>query len=165
MLWTDFGITYLGLNTDTQQLAYVLRPTERGVPQGLRLGLAAANRVQDMLIASFRTGLSGNEILAAALARANAAGLRATIYSHPLGYHGHGAGASIGFWDNQNPDPRGTHRLRRDTAWSIELNVRRAVSEWGGQEIEFRLEEDAFFDGREVHWLDGRQTAFHVIGR
>jgi Xaa-Pro aminopeptidase len=163
MLWTDFGITYLGLNTDTQQLAYVLRPGETAAPAGLRAGLADANRVQDLLIASFRTGLSGNEILAAALERARAAGLRATIYSHPLGYHGHGAGASIGFWDNQAADPRGAHRLRPGTAWSIELNARRAVPEWGGQEIEFRLEEDAFFDGRAVRWLDGRQTEFHLI--
>ncbi|HYD13862.1 MAG TPA: M24 family metallopeptidase [Allosphingosinicella sp.] len=165
MLWTDFGITYLGLNTDTQQLAYVLRPGERDAPEGLRAGMAEANRVQDMLRASFRTGLSGNEILAAALARTRAAGIRATIYSHPLGYHGHGAGAAIGFWDNQNADPRGAHRLRPDTAWSIELNVRRAVPEWGGQEIEFRLEQDAYFDGRAVRWLDERQTRFHLIRR
>jgi Xaa-Pro aminopeptidase len=163
MLWTDFGITYLGLNTDTQQLAYVLRPGERVAPAGLRAGLADANRVQDLLIGSFRADRSGNEILAAALERTRAAGLRATIYSHPLGYHGHGAGASIGFWDNQAADPRGEHRLRPDTAWSIELNARRAVPEWGGQEVEFRLEEDAFFDGREVRWLDGRQTEFHLI--
>lgn len=165
MLWTDFGITYLGLNTDTQQLAYVLRSGERDAPEGLRAGLADANRVQDLLIASFRTGQSGNQILADALARTRAAGLRATIYSHPLGYHGHGAGASIGFWDNQQADPRGTHRLRSDTAWSIELNARRAVPEWDGQEVEFRLEEDAYFDGREVSWLDGRQTRFHLIRR
>jgi Xaa-Pro aminopeptidase len=165
MLWTDFGITYLGLNTDTQQLAYVLRPGETEAPAGLRAGLADANRVQDLLIASFRTGRSGNDILAAALERTRAAGLRATIYSHPLGYHGHGAGASIGFWDNQNADPRGSHRLRPDTAWSIELNNRRAVPEWDGQEVEFRLEEDAYFDGRAVRWLDGRQTRFHLIRR
>ena len=96
---------------------------------------------------------------------ARAVGIRATIYSHPLGYHGPGAGAAIGLWDNQAADPRGAHRLRPDTAWSIELNVRRAVPEWGGQEIEFRLEDDACFDGRAVTWLDGRQTAFHLIRR
>ncbi len=165
MLWTDFGITYLGLNTDTQQLAYVLRPGERDAPAGLRAGLADANRAQELVMESFRTGLSGNQILAAALARTRAAGLRATIYSHPLGYHGHGAGAAIGFWDNQQADPRGAHRLRPDTAWSIELNVRRAVPEWDGQAVEFRLEEDAYFDGRRVVWLDGRQTRFHLIRR
>jgi Xaa-Pro aminopeptidase len=163
MLWTDFGITYLGLNTDTQQLAYVLRRGERDAPVGLRTGLYAANRAQDLLIGSFENGISGNEILAAALEATRAAGLRATIYSHPLGYHGHGAGASIGFWDNQAADPRGAHRLRPDTAWSIELNVRAAVPEWDGQEVEFRLEEDAFFDGERVHYLDERQTEFHLI--
>lgn len=165
MLWVDFGITYLGLNTDQQQLAYVLRPGEEDAPAGLRAGLAAANRTQDAVTASFRTGLSGNAILAAARARALAAGLRPTIYSHPIGTHGHGAGASIGFWDNQAADPRGEHRLAANTAWSIELAARQAVPEWGGQEVDFRLEEDAWFDGREVRYLNGRQTEFHLIRR
>ena len=164
MLWCDFGIVMLGLNTDTQQLAYILREGESEAPAGLRAGLAAANRAQDAVTESFRTGLSGNEVLAAARARAIAAGLRPTIYSHPIGYHGHGAGASIGFWDNQEPDPRGEHRLRANTAWSIELSARHAVPEWGGQEVDFRLEEDAFFDGETVRYLDGRQTRFHLIG-
>lgn len=163
MLWLDFGIVYLGLNTDTQHLAYVLHPGETEAPAGLRAGLAAANRVQDAVTASFRTGLSGNEILAAARARAIAAGLRPTIYSHPIGYHGHGAGGTIGYWDNQNADPRNERRLRANTAWSIELNARHAVPEWDGQEIEFKLEEDAFFDGRQVRYLDGRQDRFHLI--
>jgi Xaa-Pro aminopeptidase len=165
MLWTDFGITYLGLNTDTQHLAYVLKPGENDVPDGLKRGLAAANRVQDVLIGEFETGRSGNQILAAARRKALAAGLNPSIYSHPIGYHGHGAGSSIGFWDNQDADPRGEHRLRPGTAWSIELNAKTAVPEWGGQEVEFRLEEDAWFDGERVRYLDGRQSRFHLIGR
>jgi Xaa-Pro aminopeptidase len=164
MLWTDFGITYLGLNTDTQHLAYVLKPGETDAPAGLKRGLAAANRVQDLLTSSFRTGLTGNQILAAARANALAEGLKPSIYSHPIGYHGHGAGSSIGFWDNQKPDPRGEHRLRPATAWSIELNAKTNVPEWNKQEVEFRLEEDAWFDGREVHYLDGRQSRFHLVG-
>ena len=165
MLWTDFGITYLGLNTDTQHLGYVLRRGERDAPAGLRAGLAAANRAQDAVTASFRAGLSGNAVLEAARARAGAQGLNATIYSHPLGYHGHGAGPSIGFWDNQSPDARGEGIVRPNTAWSIELNVRHAVPEWGGQMVEFRLEEDAYFDGQTVRYLDGRLDCFHLIGR
>ncbi|NJC05470.1 Xaa-Pro aminopeptidase [Sphingomonas kaistensis] len=164
MLWTDFGITYLGLNSDVQQLGYVLKDGEREAPKGLRDGLAAANRVQDALTSSFRTGLTGNQILAAARAKAIAAGLTPSIYSHPIGFHGHGAGSSIGFWDNQNPDPRGERPLRPATAWSIELNAKVKVPEWNGQEINFRQEENAFFDGRTVHYLDGRQTRFHLIG-
>lgn len=164
MLWTDFGLTYLGLNTDTQHLAYVLKPGERDAPAGLRRGLAAANRLQDIVTAEFESGRSGNQILAAARAKALAEGLKPSIYSHPIGYHGHGAGSSIGFWDNQGPDPRGQRRLRADTAWSIELNAKASVPEWGGQEVEFRLEEDAWFDGVRVRYLDGRQSRFHLIG-
>ena len=165
MLWTDFGITYLGLNTDTQHLGYVLRRGERDAPAGLRAGLAAANRAQDAVVASLRSGRTGNEVLEAARALTGAQGLNATIYSHPLGYHGHGAGPSIGFWDNQNADPRGSRQVHPNTAWSIELNVRHAVPEWGGQMVEFRLEEDAFFDGQTVRYLDGRLDRFHLIGR
>jgi len=163
MLWTDFGITYLRLNTDTQHLAYVLKDGEREAPKGLRDGLKAANAVQDALTSSFRTVLTGNQILADARAKAIGAGLKPSIYSHPIGYHGHGAGSSIGFWDNQNPDPKGEHQLRPNTAWSIELSAKSIVPEWNNQEVEFRLEEDAFFDGAKVTYLDGRQSEFHLI--
>jgi hypothetical protein len=119
--------------------------------------------VQDHLTASFRTGDSGNAILARARAAAIADRLQPTIYSHPIGYHGHGAGTPIGFWDNQAATSQGEYALRADTAWSVELNARQAVPEWGGQNVEFRSEEDAFFDGRAVRYLDGRQTEFHLI--
>jgi len=163
MLWTDFGIVHLGLATDTQHLAYVLKPGETDAPAGLKAGLAAANRVQDALTSSFRTGLSGNDMLLAARAKATAQGLEPSIYSHPIGYHGHGAGAAIGFWDDQRPSERGARRLRPNTAWSIELSATHAVPEWGGQRVTFRTEEDAFFDGRQIRYLDGRQTRFHLI--
>lgn len=164
LLWTDFGITYLRLNTDTQENAYVLGDGERAAPAGLRAGLRASNQVQDALTASFRAGATGNEVLAAARARAIAAGLRPTIYSHPIGYHGHGAGPAIGFWDNQAADPRGAGPLHPNTAWSVELSATAAVPEWGGQEVGFKTEEDAFFDGNGVRYLDGRQTEFYLIG-
>ena len=165
MLWTDFGITYLGLNTDTQQLGYVLREGESDAPAGLKAGLAASNAVQDALTSSFRAGDSGNTILARARAKAIAQGLKPSIYSHPIGYHGHGAGSSIGFWDNQGAHPQGEYAVRPDTAWSIELNAKATVPEWGGQEVEFRSEEDAFFGGSSVRYLSGRQTEFHIIAR
>ena len=108
LVWVDFGISYLGLQTDTQQLAYVLRAGETSAPAGLVAGMAAANRVQDHLTDAFATGRTGNEILAAALARSTADGLDATIYTHPIGFHGHGAGPTIGLWDQQGgvPGPR-----------------------------------------------------------
>lgn len=163
MLWTDFGITWLGLNTDTQHLAYVLKPGERDAPAGLKAGLAAANRVQDALTAAFRAGASGNDLLERARAAAVAEGHEPTIYSHPIGYHGHAAGPAIGFWDDQQPSPRGAGPVRPNTAWSIELSATRAVPEWGGQRVQFRTEEDAWFDGERVRYLDGRQRRFHLI--
>jgi Xaa-Pro aminopeptidase len=164
LIWTDFGITYLRLTTDTQQNAYVLRAGETDAPKGLRDGLAASNRVQDALTAAFRTGDTGNAILARARAAAIAQGLEPSIYSHPIGYHGHGAGTAIGFWDNQNPDPRGEYALRPDTAWSIELSATVSVPEWDNQRVAFKTEEDAYWDGRAVRYLDGRQTRFYLIG-
>ncbi|MEM0928276.1 MAG: M24 family metallopeptidase [Pseudomonadota bacterium] len=163
MVWTDFGITYLDLNTDTQQLAYVLRPGEQDAPAGLKAGLASANAVQDALTESFALGLNGNDVLQKARARAIAEGHEPSIYTHPIGFHGHGAGPAIGFWDNQNPTYHGNDPIRANTAWSIELSATLAVPEWGGQEVQFRTEEDAFFDGSEVRYLDGRQTRFHLI--
>lgn len=164
LLWTDFGITYLRLSTDTQHLAYVLRPGETEAPAGLRQGLAASNRVQDILMSHFETGLSGNEVLARAREEAIAEGLDPSIYSHPIGTHGHGAGPAIGFWDNQDSDPRGAGLINANTAWSIELTSYNAVPEWGGQIVDFRTEEDAFFDGETIRFLDGRQTEIKLIG-
>lgn len=163
LLWTDFGITYLRLNTDTQHLAYVLKPGETEAPAGLSAGLAGSNRVQDFLTRAFKTGRSGNEALAIARADAIAAGLDPSIYTHPIGHHGHGAGPSIGFWDNQNAVPAGEGPIRANTAWSIELTSYAAVPEWGGQRVDFRTEEDAFFDGATVRYIDGRQTAITLI--
>lgn len=163
LLWTDFGITYLRLNTDMQHLAYVLKPGESKAPAGLRQGLANSNRVQDMLTRNFAIGRSGNEVLALTRAEAAAAGLDASIYSHPIGLHGHGAGPSIGFWDNQNADPRGSGLIAANTAWSIELTTFAAVPEWDGQRVDFRAEENAFFDGTHVRYIDGRQTDITLI--
>ncbi len=164
LIWTDFGITYLRLNTDTQQNAYVLRDGETEAPKGLRDGLRANNRVQDALTSSFKAGASGNSVLAAARGKAIAAGLQPSIYSHPLGYHGHAAGSAIGFWDNQDPDPRGEYAIRPATAWSIELSATAPVPEWDNQPVSFKTEEDAFFDGTTVRYIDGRQTELFLIG-
>ncbi|MFN4039042.1 MAG: M24 family metallopeptidase [Erythrobacter sp.] len=163
LLWTDFGITYLRLSTDTQHLAYVLKQGETAAPEGLQRGLANSNRVQDLMRGHFAVGRSGNEVLALARRDAIAEGLDPSIYSHPIGTHGHGAGPSIGFWDNQNAEPRGEGAIHPDTAWSIELTTYSAVPEWGGQRVDFRTEEDAFFDGESVRFIDGRQTAITLI--
>jgi len=163
LIHIDFGIEYLDLHTDQQQHAYVLRPGEIDAPDGLKHGLAAANRLQDILMAEFATGATGNEMLQRSLERAKAEGLVPTIYSHPIGLHGHGAGPTIGLWDQQRGVPgSGDYPLWPNTAYSIELNVAAPVPEWD-QTVRFMLEEDAFFDGERVTFLDGRQTEFWLI--
>jgi len=163
LLWTDFGMTYLRLNTDTQQLGYVLKPGETEAPEGLVRGLAATNRVQDILLSHFEVGRSGNEALELTREQAIAEGLDPSVYTHPIGLHGHGAGPAIGFWDNQDGDPRGAGPIRPDTAWAIELTSFNAVPEWGGQRVDFRSEKNAVFDGERVRYLDGRQTELILI--
>lgn len=166
LLHVDFGITYLRLNTDTQQHAYVLRPGETEAPDGLQRGLRVGNRLQDLLTDRFETGRTGNEVLAAALEAAEAGGIDATIYTHPIGLHGHAAGPTIGLWDQQGGVPgKGDVPLRPNTAFSIELNAAVDVPEWDGQEVLIRLEEDALFTGETVRYLDGRQTQLYLIPR
>ncbi|MEO0558296.1 MAG: M24 family metallopeptidase [Bacteroidota bacterium] len=166
LVWVDFGISYLGLHTDTQQLAYVLRPEETEAPAGLVAGMAAANRVQDLLTSAFQTGRSGNDILKAALDASAAEGLNATIYTHPIGFHGHAAGPTIGLWDQQGGVPgRGDYPLYPHTAYAIELNARMDVPEWNNKSVRFSLEEDAYFDGEAVWYIDPRQEALLLIPR
>ncbi|MFQ5571253.1 MAG: M24 family metallopeptidase [Rhodothermales bacterium] len=166
LLHVDFGITYLGLNTDTQQHAYVLRPGETEAPEGLRQALATGNRLQDILTGRFETGRSGNDILSAALDQARAEGIKATIYTHPIGFHGHGAGPTIGLWDQQGGVPgRGDYPLFPSTAYSIELNAAVPIPEWNDRDIRIMLEEDAYFNGETTRYIDGRQTELLLIPR
>lgn len=164
LLHCDVGLMYLGLATDTQQHAYVLRMGEQDAPGGLKAALATGNRLQDILAGEFVAQRTGNEILARALDKARSEGIKASIYTHPLGYHGHGAGPVIGLWDMQRGVPgRGDYPLYGDTCHAMELNIHQAVPEWGGQEIRIALEQDIVFSRGTVHYLAGRQTAFHLI--
>lgn len=164
LLHCDFGLVYLGFSTDTQHNAYVLLPGESDAPAGLKEGLKAANRLQDLTMQAAKLGTSGNQALAAALAQAKREGLTPSIYCHPVGYHGHGAGPPIGMTDYQEGVPiRGDYTFRPNTWHSIELNVTHKVREWGGQPVRFALEEDAALLDGGWDWIDGRQTNFYLI--
>jgi Xaa-Pro aminopeptidase len=163
LLHVDFGITYLRLNTDTQQHAYVLKPGETDAPEYLKKALRNANRLQDILTASFEAGKTGNQVLKQSREQAIAEGIKPSIYSHPIGYHGHGAGPAIGRWDAQEGLPfTGDYPLYFNTAYSIELNAATQIDEWD-KEIRIMLEEDAYFDDSGVNYIDGRQTEFILI--
>lgn len=164
VLHTDVGVTYLRLSTDTQEMGYVLRPGEDDVPEGLKRALAVGNRWQDLLTGAFQVGRTGNEVLASVQAAARREGIDHNTYTHPIGFHGHGAGATIGMWDSDGAIPiHGDWKIYASTGFSIEGGVKVAVPEWQGQLVNIKLEQTAVFDGERVIYLAGRQTAWHVI--
>ena len=163
LLHVDFGITYLGLNTDTQQHAYVLKDGEMNAPAELNNALRIGNKLQDILTNEFTTGRTGNEILLSALTKAKSVGIKPQIYTHPIGFYGHGSGPTIGMWDKQEGVPvNGDYPLFKNTAYSIELNAKVYIESWG-KEIAIMLEEDAFFDGEKCDYMDSRQTKMILI--
>jgi Xaa-Pro aminopeptidase len=165
LLWTDFGTIAMNLHTDTQHLGYVLKPGEKEVPSGLRQCMASSNRMQDILLEEMEVGRTGNEILAATLAQMQAEGIRGTVYTHPIGDHGHGAGPLIGRWDAQEGVPiRGEIPLRASTWHSIELQAQYSILGWGGKEASCRQEEEAYVDEDGArHWVFRRQVDFHLV--
>jgi Xaa-Pro aminopeptidase len=165
LLHVDIGITYLRLNTDCQQHAYVLKPGETEAPKSVRDAFTKANRLQDILTAQFKINKSGNQILADALAQAKAEGIAATIYTHPLGLHGHAAGPTIGLWDQQGGVPgSGDFPLNYKTAYAIELNAASDIPEWK-KSIRIMLEEGGYFDESGFRYIGGRQKELLLIPR
>ena len=163
LLHCDFGISYLGLNTDCQQHAYVLKTGETSAPAYLQQALAKGNRLQDILTSNFETGRSGNDILAASLTQAKDEGLRPSIYTHPLGTYGHSSGPTIGMWDSQEGVPgAGDYKLFPQTVYAIELNTTVAIPQWE-KDIRIMLEEVGYWGEEGFRYVNGRQTDLLLI--
>lgn len=165
VLHCDFGLAAMGLNTDTQHMGYVLRAGESDVPPGIKRALENTNRLQDLLLQRLKTGNSGNEVLESTLKAMKSEGIIGSIYSHPIGDHGHGAGPLIGLWDRQQGVPgRGDVPVLPSTWFSIELAARMRVPEWNNQELMVAQEEDAAVDadGR-GSWVRMRQNQYHLV--
>ena len=160
----DFGISYLNLQTDTQQNAYILREGETDVPASLQLALQKGNELQDILTSNFQVGRTGNDILRRTRQQALEQGIGPIIYTHPIGLHGHAAGTTIGMWDKQEGVPgSGDYAMQPNTAYSIELTALVEIPEWSREPMRMKLEEDGFFDGRQFNYIAPRQTEYHII--
>jgi Xaa-Pro aminopeptidase len=161
----DVGLASLGLATDVQRNAYVLAPGETAAPEGLSAALRAGNRMQDLTTTELVVGRTGNQVLGAALRAAADEGIDADVYSHPVGFHGHGAGPAIGQWDEQHAvRGAGDHPVHADTVYALELAVRQPVPEWGGQCVRMALEEGIALTADGVEYLGGRQTELILVG-
>ena len=163
LLHCDFGVSYMGLNTDCQQHAYVPVLDETTVPEFLKKAFATGNRVQDIFTGNFSLGRSGNEILRTSLEKGRAQGLRPSIYTHPLGSFGHSAGTTLGMWDAQQGVPgSGDHPMAYKTAYAIELNNTVFIPEWG-KDIRIMLEEAGYFDQDGFRYVNGRQEEILLV--
>ena len=164
LLHCDFGFMYNGLATDTQQVFYLKKEGYDDLKLGLAEVIRRTNEVQNILARNFREGITGNELLRVSLEDAKVKGLEAAIYSHPVGYHGHGAGPVIGLWNNQDRiSGAGDLKIRNMTCFAMELNCRTRLSLWDEQNVYGFLEETVAFTDNEIDYLDGRQKELFLI--
>ena len=163
LLHCDFGISYMGLNTDCQQHAYVPYPDEFEVPEFLNRAFATGNRTQDLFTETFGFGVTGNDILKTALRKGRSEGLRPSIYTHPLGSFGHSAGTTLGMWDAQDGVPgSGDHPMAYNTSYAIELNNTVFVPKWN-KDVRIMLEEAGYFDKNGFRYVNGRQESILLV--
>ncbi|MFT4698108.1 MAG: Xaa-Pro aminopeptidase [Flavobacteriaceae bacterium] len=163
LLHCDFGITYIGLNTDCQQHSYVLKREEDSVPSYLSNAFKKGNRVQDIFTSNFEKGKTGNQILLKSLKEAKNEGLQPSIYTHPLGVYGHSAGPTIGMWDSQGGVPgTGDYPLYFNTVYAIELNTTVTIQPWN-KNIRIMLEEDGFYGEEGFRYIRGRQEKIKIV--
>jgi Xaa-Pro aminopeptidase len=165
VLHTDFGITAMRLNTDTQHMGYVLREGETNVPAGIQAAMRNTDRLQDLTLERMKPGRTGNEVLGDILHAMREEKIDGSVYTHPIGDHGHAAGPLIGLWDLQQGVPgRGDAQLVPGSWFSIELQATTPVPEWGGQRLTVALEEDAILDEQgKMSWVLKRQTEYHLV--
>ena len=164
LIHCDFGITYLTLNTDCQELAYVLKPDETEAPDYLVKALDEGNRVQDIFTNLFEYKKTGNQILKEALEQGKNEGFRPQIYTHPLGTFGHSAGTTLGMWDSQGGVPfTGDFPMNYNTVYAIELNTKVFIKEWN-KDIRVMLEEAGVFEKTGFRYVNGRQTELILVG-
>ena len=164
LIHCDFGISYLTLNTDCQELAYVLKPNETKAPDYLVKALEEGNKVQDIFTDLFEYKKTGNQILEEALEKGRSEGFRPQIYTHPLGTFGHSAGTTLGMWDSQGGVPfTGDFPMNYNTVYAIELNTKVFIKEWN-KDIRVMLEEAGVFEKTGFRYVNGRQTELILVG-
>ncbi len=158
----DCGLNYMGLSTDWQKMAYILRPGEKDAPEGLKKALTNTNRLQDALFTHIKPGAKGFDVYEATMADMKTAGIEAMIYSHSVGNQGHALGASIDFRRPTAGAPA-EPPFREGSYTSIELNTSTSVPEWAGQKVTIMMEDDAYLTKEGMKWFRPRQTAFYLI--
>ena len=164
LLHVDFGITYMGLNSDWQKMAYVLNEGETDAPEGLNRALANTIELQDaLMLRASRPGRTSAQVYTQTMAEMKEKGIEAMVYSHPLGNQGHALGASIDFRSASRQEEAKTLRLGSYIA--IELNTATSVPEWDGQKVFVMQEDPAYLTEEGWKFFVSRQESFYLLGR
>jgi Xaa-Pro aminopeptidase len=159
LLHVDFGINYMGLSSDWQKMAYVLRDGEKDAPEGLKRALANTHALQDaLMLRASRPGRPSAEVYAQTMEEMKQQGIRAMVYSHPLGNQGHALGAHIDAGSADRSEP-----LREGAYIAIELSTTTEIPEWGGQKVFVMQEDPAYLTAEGWRFFVPRQEAYYLI--
>ena len=165
LLHCDFGVRYLNLCTDTQRLCYVLKEDETEIPDELLAAFKRNNRFQDIVRDAMKIGCSGNDVFDLSIAKAKSEGLRPVLYTHPLGFHGHAAGPTIGLFSNQNRIPvKGDLLIHNHTGYALELSIIEYLEMYQRDTYIF-TEESVLLVDDEVHFLAPHRDQMFVVGK
>jgi len=159
----DFGLNYMGLASDWQKMAYVLREGETAAPAGLARAMANTNVLQDTLARMSRPGKLAADAFDSTMAEMKARGITAQVYSHPLGNHGHGLGASVDMRTARPGQDAPARRLRSGSYLAMELNTQTPVPEWDNQPVTVMAEDPVYLTDEGWRFFRPRQEAFYLI--
>ncbi len=162
----DCGFNYIGLASDWQKVAYILRDGETDASPGMKTALHNGWLTLEAVRTSARPGMTGNEVALAALDKLKGLSFTPALYSHPIGNHGHGVGANINARNGvigTGPINDNGSKLRVGSYRSIELSATTHVPEWNNAELTIPFEDDAYLTDNGYEWVRPPQTKWYLI--
>ena len=164
MLHCDVGISYMGLTSDMQHSAYILRLEETDAPAGVKALFEKGKRMQDIILEEMKPGRTGNEVLQITRKRGTDEGLHPMVYCHPINFYGHGSGVIIGFTERQEGvKGTGDKKIYPNGSYSMEFSVAGVIPEWGTELVRLGVEEDIVTTEKGARFIDGRQEKLYII--
>jgi len=173
----DSDILLLGLETDSQQFAYVLQEGEKDVPETLKHALRAMNEMLDAYLSAYVAGRTAREIVAAAdrIAPKDPIIMKAKFGFHPppmfisrfsrngLRFSDATYVAGMGSGYKQHPLLSPSLKLHPNTLYAHEPSFTFAVPEWGPDGLTFAVEQLVVFTEKGCDYLDRANLEWHVI--
>jgi len=176
----DGGLKYLGFAVDIKRTAYILRPGESSMSEGLLSAWRDAQEMSHVYTSKMQPGAIGHEIWAKINADAEAAGYQSVgpdsggsstdaarpevgVYGHSVGNVAHDIGARIAADLPFAYGDRVRFPLQKNEWVSIEFHVSTPVPEWGGNTWYTRFEETAQVTDDGVRWMIPIQEEVFLI--